>query len=207
MKKCLLFMAHPDDAEIAMGGTIAKLVHQGNLVKNVIVSIPDYVDVRKQEVELASRLLNVEYAFCDNPVPCQVEEIAFSALVRTFDRLVEEFGPDIVFTHWDSDSHQDHKIVSQATQIVSRKHAFDLYFVEQINQRNVVRSNKFAPNTYVDISQFLDKKLDAIKCYASQLTGYMNHYLGDAAVLAQWRGHQINTRYAEAFEQVIRREI
>lgn len=206
MKNILLFTSHPDDAEIAMGGTIMKFVDQGFRVKNIIASIPFLVDIRKKETELSSAYMNIEYEFlAENPFG--VEGTSIYQLVEKFDKFIEEYQPDMIFTHYDQDSHQDHRLVSKAVQVCLRKFKCDLYFIEQTNQSNLLKSNNFVPNTYVDISDYLEKKMEAFKFHQSQLKGYMKHYLDDIKMLAQWRGYQINTTYAESFKLLLKREI
>lgn len=48
-EKILLVTAHPDDAEISMGGTIRKLLNQGHYIINIIFSIPSNIEVRKKK--------------------------------------------------------------------------------------------------------------------------------------------------------------
>ncbi|RPE06721.1 PIG-L deacetylase family protein [Paenibacillus polymyxa] len=207
MKRILIFTAHPDDAEISMGGTIMKLINKGCIIKNIIVSIPNNVDIRIQETKLSSEFMKIEYEFFDTNFPCGVEDISKYELVNKFDNYIEEFKPDAIFTHWEKDSHQDHRILSDVVKSCFRKFKCDFYYFEQTNQSNIIKSNEFTPNIYVDITDYLENKIKALSMHKSQLKGYMAHYLDDLIKLAEWRGHQINTKYAETFKLVNKQEI
>ena len=207
MKKYLIITAHPDDAEIAMGGTIMKLVSQGHAIKNFVCSIPNFVELRIKETELSSSFMQIEHQFIDHTFPCGVEEISMYYLVSQIDKCIEEFQPDAVFTHWDQDSHQDHCLVSRAVQIALRRQHFELYFFEQTNQNNLLKSNLFVPNVYVDITYYIEKKIQAVALHRSQLQGYMKHYLDDIEMLGKWRGYQIKVQFAESFKLMNKKEI
>lgn len=206
-EKYLIITAHPDDAEIAAGGTLAKLAKNGCKVKNLIVSIPTEVEIRKIEAKKSSNILGIEHEFLDVDHPCTVEDISLFQLTTKIDEKISEFQPDVIITHWDNDSHQDHRILSNVVQTCLRKYNCDLYLFEQINQGNIIKSNQFTPNIYVDISDFMNLKLDSIKEHKSQMTGYMTHYLEDVLKLGLWRGHQSKTTYAECFRLVIKSEL
>jgi LmbE family N-acetylglucosaminyl deacetylase len=205
--KCLIVTAHPDDAEISMGGTISKLVGKGHKIKNYILSIPNMDYQRSAETKNSSSYLGIEYEFCNFPHSGRIEDVKTSELISKLDYQIKMFAPDIIFTHWDKDSHQDHRAVSRAVLSTSRNHKCDIYFFEQINQCNVIFSSKFDPNTYVDISDYFNNKLNAVEFHQSQLKGYMGHYLKDVKDLARWRGSQLNVKYAESFKVVYKKEL
>ncbi|GGG18970.1 PIG-L deacetylase family protein [Paenibacillus aceti] len=207
MKRVLILTAHPDDAEIAMGGTILKLVDKGCIIKNIIVSIPNNVDIRKIETKMSSEFMGIDYEFFDTNFPCGVEQISKYELVSKLDGYIAVFNPDAIFTHWNKDSHQDHRILSESVISCFRKHKFDLYYFEQTNQSNFIKSNEFTPNVYVDITDYLENKVKAFSMHQSQLKGYMAHYLQDLIKLAEWRGYQMNAKYAETFQLVNKKEI
>ncbi|WHX50777.1 PIG-L deacetylase family protein [Paenibacillus woosongensis] len=208
MKKYLIVTAHPDDAEITMGGTIKKLTSEGHKVMTIIASIPtNNVEVRKSEAIRSADYLDMEVKFLDTSYPCTVEDYTMIGLITQLDKIIEDFQPDAIFTHSIDDSHQDHRIISQAVQACFRKYMCDVYNFEQTNQSNLINSNRFIPDLYIDISEHFESKLNALRMHASQLAGYMVHYVSDIKKLAEWRGYQYGTKYAETFKTVFKKEL
>lgn len=207
MKKILIISAHPDDAELAMGGTILKYNKKGFLVKNIIASIPNNLSIRKQEAIESSKLLNMSVEFLFNNYPKGVEHYTSYELITALEPKILEYNPDIIFTHWDEDSHQDHRILSAAVQSSLRLKKCTLYFFEQINQQNIFISGKFTPNVYSNITNYMDIKLESLKLHKSQMNTPNSKYLDDIVSLNSWRGHQVDKKFAEAFMLVFQNEL
>ncbi len=205
--KILIISAHPDDAELAMGGTISKFIEKGYKVKNLIVSIPNKPSIRKEEAQLSAKLLKMETEFLFDDYPKGVEHYSSYELITALEPKILEFNPKIIFTHWDEDSHQDHRILSLAVQSCLRLKKCSLYFFEQINQQNVFISGKFSPNTYIDITSYIDVKVESIKVHNSQIGPENSRYLNDVINLNKWRGHQMDTEYAESFKLVFQNNL
>lgn len=199
MKKILLVTAHPDDAEISMGGTIRKLLNQGHYIINIIFSIPSNIKVRKQEAMESSKNFGYEVQFSKYSEGKNVEDIPMHILIKELDEIIEKINPDEVYTHWMNDSHQDHQKLSKVVRSCFRKKQFTLYEFEQINQNNNIAANQFHPNIYSDITEFMEDKKRMITLFQSQLSGYMGHYLVNAEHIGSWRGSQVNCKYAETF--------
>ncbi|MBC1796725.1 hypothetical protein HCA55_08300 [Listeria booriae] len=207
MKKILLVTAHSDDAEISMGGTLRKHLNQGCEVLNTIFSIPSKIETRKREALKAAQQFgyNVKFAsFCENN---NVEDIPLHNLIKEIDHLIMTYNPDIVYTHWENDSHQDHRILSRAVRSSFRKKQVTLYEFEQINQNNNISANQFHPNIYCDISDYMNDKIKMIQCFESQLQGDMGHYLDNTEYIGKWRGSQIQVPYAETFQLIFSKSI
>ncbi|MBC1308648.1 PIG-L deacetylase family protein [Listeria booriae] len=207
MKKILLVTAHSDDAEISMGGTLRKYLNQDYEVLNVIFSIPSKIEIRKNEALKAAQQFgyNVKFAtFCENN---NVEDIPLHDLIKEIDQLIVSYDPDIIYTHWSNDSHQDHRILSRAVRSSFRKKQVTLYEFEQINQNNNISANQFQPNIYCDISDYMSDKREMIQCFESQLQGDMGHYLDNSEYIGKWRGSQIQVPYAETFQLIFSKSI
>ncbi|RAZ73463.1 PIG-L deacetylase family protein [Planococcus halotolerans] len=202
MKTVLIITAHPDDAEIGMGGTALKNVKSGNRVINIISCLPHPGNIRRKEAIESANLLGIECVFLDENMNEAVEHYEYIELVTLFDNLIEKYKPDIIYTHWDEDSHQDHRIISNSVQSCLRKNLFSLYFFEQINQKNPLKGSAFTPNVFVDITDYYYYKYNAFLLHKSQNSGNTAHYAKDMEKLASWRGNQIGVEKAEAFKLV-----
>jgi LmbE family N-acetylglucosaminyl deacetylase len=132
----------------------------------------------------------------------EADDITFSRkLVGIIDKLVSDFSPDVVYTHWNHDSHQDHVAISNATFAATRKNNCSLYMYEQQVPGGVVPYG-FTAQMFVDISDFIDIKIESCLAHNSQLNENNNEYIEILKGRAKYRGFQCNKLYAEAFEVV-----
>ncbi|GKQ36647.1 GlcNAc-PI de-N-acetylase [Streptomyces sp. A012304] len=198
----LAFTAHPDDAEIGMGGTLAVLAAAGWEVHVVVASVPDHRERRLSEVTAGAAALGAKAHVLDRPGTWQVEDLPAYALVREFDSYVRELRPAKVFTHWHGDTHRDHVLVAQATVSALRGHTADLFMAEQANQY-AASVAPFPLNTYVDVSEQFARKLEAVGCHTSQSAGAK--YAEHLRARARYHGDRSGCAFAEAFSCVVQR--
>lgn len=196
--KVLAFGAHPDDIEIGMGGTIARYSKNKNDVLMVIAMIPHGQEVRRHEAKNAAKILSAELIILD----IDPDKMIFSReFVRRFDEVVREYSPDIVYTHWNHDSHNDHVAVAEAVIASTRKNDCSVYMFEQTVPGGIV-TYSFRAQSFVDISDTIDTKMKSVRAHKSQIKRYGEHWSAGVKGRAMYRGYQINVNYAEAFEVV-----
>ncbi len=171
--KALFIGAHPDDIELGAGGTVARLTKAGWDVWFCILTSESSVDValqRKNEAIAAAQLLGVDKAkvmfadFPDSHLECNGETVG------TFRHLLDdhELDPDIVFTHIQEDSHNDHRAAYEICQASFRKKIILNFAVV-----NSLVASKFEPRIFSDVSSLYDRKLSALRLHQSQ-TGRVN---------------------------------
>jgi LmbE family N-acetylglucosaminyl deacetylase len=196
--KVLAFGAHPDDAEVGMGGSLAKYAKNKHEVLMVVAAIPKEKEIRWKEAEAAARILGAQLEILDiNPV----KMVLSREIVGIFDRVIEKYCPDVIYTHWNHDSHQDHAVVSNAVLASARKNNCSLYLYEQIIPGGIVPYS-FRAQSFIDITDTIDVKLSSIAAHRTQLVTNHERWLSAIKGRAAYRGYQINTDYAEAFEVV-----
>ena len=161
--------AHPDDLEIGLGGTLAKLARQGARVVMAVVSVPKDFEVRMNEARRGAEILGCELQVLFPDGPRRIEDIKASELVGALDGLVHQHAPAAVFTHSSADFHNDHLIVHNACLPVQRRGAFDFFSYHPTNCYPVPVN--FHPRAYVDISDTIDAKMHSITAHASQFQG------------------------------------
>ena len=218
----LVFAAHPDDAELAMGGTIAKLTANG-----IKVGIADLTEAemstrgnpesRKKETQIASQILNLSAR-----INLHMPDGRLKADDEYVDQVISEirkYKPKIIFAPYFNDRHPDH---IGASRIV--KYA---YFFSGVSKRETsykdekqeafrpdrlfyyMQSYKFEPTFIVDISTYFEPKMDAVKAYGSQFYNpdapEPNTYISDPKFLgylearSKFYGFQIGKEYGEPF--------
>jgi LmbE family N-acetylglucosaminyl deacetylase len=196
--RILVFGAHPDDMEVGMGGTIAKHVNFGDSVTMVVGTVPSMNDTRRDEARRGAAILGGELRFLD------IESDAFEynrALVGMIDAILKDVRPDMIYTQWDQDSHQDHNNLSRGVISACRKNQSSLYMYEQTIPGGIVPGG-FNPQSYVDISDTIGQKADSVLAHVSQVAVHGDLWVEGVKGRCAYRGYQIHVAYAEAFEVV-----
>jgi len=202
-KSILAFGAHPDDIEIGMGGTLKRLVENGQKVVACIATTPNQKKLREKEAKKALSSLGVrDIVFLDMPLT----EFGFNRkTIGKLDVVLNKYKPHSIFTHWTGDSHQDHVHLTASILAATRHNNFNVYMYEQTIPGGITDAS-FRPQLFIDISPRLEDKIRAIKYHASQCAKYGEGWTEGLRGRAMHRGYQIKTKFAEAFEIVKVRE-
>lgn len=190
--------AHCDDIEIGCGGTLLKLIEQYPIrqVKWVVFASNE---LRKQEA-----LASADYFLAGVPnkevvvLDYRDAFLSFSALEikEYFETIKKSFDPDLVFTHYRDDRHQDHRLISDLSWNTFRNHLLLEYEIPKYD------GDLGIPNTFFRLTEAqAEKKIDILlKCFASQKN---KHWFDQDTFfsLLRIRGMECahTGRYAEAF--------
>lgn len=191
--------AHSDDIEIGCGGTILRLIeeYQKN-IEVVWVVFSANGDRKNEAIKSANSFLeNVEkkqiitHQHRDGFFPYTATEIK-----ESFEELKKVITPDVVFTHYRDDRHQDHRLISDLTWNTFRNHLILEYEIPKYD------GDFGSPNFFVPVSEDLCKrKCDLILQYFQ--TQKEKHWLTDETLFAVLRLRGIESgrqsRYAEGF--------
>lgn len=216
----LVFAPHPDDEVLGCGGVIARFVSGGHSVYVCVATCghpPIYNDeVMKRngwphtlypEISRAHSLLGVkDTIYLDCPAADMESVKRFELNGRIID-LIQTVKPDLVFIPHFGDMQRDHTLLSDAIMVAVRPRGNHrvrrVYSYETLSETewNIPHSsNTFIPNTYIDISDFMDVKLSAMSCYQSQLSAFPEpRSLEAVEALAKLRGSTMGVKRAEAF--------
>lgn len=193
----IVFGAHPDDAEIGMAGTIRRLTAAGNEVYSCIATVPDSRERRIGEAHEAARILGIKEVLL---LPLAADQLGFNrATIGAIDAVIRRLNPHSVFTHWTEDSHQDHVNVTHCVVAATRKNHFNVYMYEQTIPGGITPA-AFRAQYIIDVSNVIDAKMASIRAHATQLQRNGDYWVEGIRGRAMYRGYQIRTRYAEAFE-------
>lgn len=217
--KTLVIAPHADDEVLGVGGTIAKHIDEGNDVYVCVVTSghptmfpEDILKQLRKEALSAHELLGVkETYFLDFPA-VMLSEIPKHEINGKILDIINEVQPDIVFIPHYGDMHLDHYIVSQASMVglrpIREHKVLEVYSYETLSETewNIPHaSNTFIPNTWVDISNYLDKKLKAMNTYSTQVYEFPHpRSLEGIESLAKFRGSTVGVNAAEAFTLIRR---
>jgi LmbE family N-acetylglucosaminyl deacetylase len=233
-KKILVLFAHPDDAEFMCGGTVAKLVQDGNEVTYVSATdgnrgmhttdiTPEMMtEVRRQEMQAAAEALGVKEVIFLGYEDGQLKEARH--LVGDFMRMIRKVRPDILLTFdaWRPyEMHPDHRTVgfaaTEAGYLADSPWYYPEQMVEKLEPHKPREMYLFAagePNYWVDISETIDVKIEATKCHDSQVAepGFappdaMERLPERLRAWAAQVGEPRGLAYAEAFRKLGRSDL
>ena len=206
--KVLAIGAHYDDVEIGCGGTLAMHSLKQDTVWVLVISESGYSDhkskqirhssVAKREGVKAAKALNVKKTttldFPTNDIPFN-EKLVLS--VRT---VIDDFKPDIVYSHWLGDSHLDHYHVARATFSACR-HVPNVFTYQSNWYKGGVAFN---PRYYVDISKTFAAKVKSLKAYREEFLRRGKDWMRFIGCTNGLYGLECggNTRWAEGFEVI-----
>jgi LmbE family N-acetylglucosaminyl deacetylase len=209
----LVISPHPDDEVIGAGGTIARHVAEGDEVSLCIVtqgySPPwpvDTVEIARRQVEAATTVLGIKGTVFLGFPTVKLNTVPNADLTTALRKVVDETKPEVVYTSSACDVNQDHRIVFGATLVatrplpgctVRRVLSYEIGYSARYGRRY------FVANVFVDIEHFLGKKLDAAKCYATEVREppHPRSLLG-LELIARERGMSVGLKAAECFELV-----
>ncbi len=195
----LLFLgAHSDDIEIGCGGTLFRLLDE-HAVDEVTWVVFSAEGTRGEEARASAGLLlgsvrrgeTIFHSYKDGYFPH-----AWSDIKDSFELLKSRVSPDIIFTHYRGDLHQDHRIVSELTWNTFRDHLILEYEIVKYD------GDLGTPNFFVHLSDIqCQKKIDHVRtCFKTQQD---RQWFEDATFrsVLRLRGVESNApeKYAEAF--------
>lgn len=213
MKTVLVVAAHPDDELLGVGGTIAKHVAAGDEVYSVIMcegeSIRYKHDVGQSgAIQNAANRLGVKKVFHIKMPDQRLDTFTLTEIISPLERVSEEIKPNIIYCQFGGDINMDHQILFQAANVAFRP----LYsWIEEFYAFYTVSSTEwafprtFCPDTWIDICETLDQKIEAFQCYQSEIREYPHPRSTKALrYLAHFNGNQCSMDAAEAFMTVRR---
>lgn len=204
--KTLIITAHPDDAELALGGTIAYLISMGCRVTVAIATVSESNgEIRKKRIlaaEQAAKILGHNIIWLASGDYDQVEDIPQYHLISIIDKLVEDLNPTIIMTHCETDSHYDHVKLSKAVTSSSRRWPTKSLFQFGPNELRTHKFVEFCPNTFVPIDRFLEQKMKALRCYEYLGQGFRRLDYDSVEREAKHQGARLGLGAVEALNMI-----
>jgi len=218
----LAFGAHPDDVELGCGGTLAKEIAAGKKVGVVDLTRGELgtrgtADIRDEEAAKAAEILGL--AVRENLGMRDGFFVNDEAHQRKIMEVLRKYRPDIVICNAIDDRHIDHgrgsKLVSDAC-FLSGLRRIETKLDGQPQEAwrpklvfHYIQWKNIEPDVTVDITGFMDKKIDAVLAYGSQFYDPKSNepetaissksFLDSVRFRAQDLGRLVGTQYAEGF--------
>ncbi|HKY82064.1 MAG TPA: PIG-L deacetylase family protein [Sphingobium sp.] len=220
IRRAMVIAPHPDDEVLGCGGTIARLAALGRHVEVVIATQgkpPRFdagqVERVQAEARRAHAVLGVARTHMLDFPAAALDSVPRADLNDAIARLVAESRPDALFVPFVGDLHFDHGLIFEAAMVAARPvgshYPARILAYETVSETNWAApylAPAFQPNLFVDISDHLDRKIEAFGCFESQVRRFPNERsIETLRALAQVRGSCVGRRAAEAF--VLIREV
>lgn len=214
MKRVLVIAPHADDEIIGVGGTLVKHIARGDEVYICVVTKgteplfkKEFMQkLRTETIECHNRLGAKKTYFLEFPA-VQLESTPRYELNGALLKVFNEVQPQIVYIPHFGDMQKDHTLVAEATMVcvrpkydnkVERVYAYETLSETEWNTPHT--ANAFIPQRYVDISNTMEKKLELLNCYQTQVSAFPNpRSLEAVESLAKYRGATVMVKAAEAF--------
>ena len=213
-KNILIIAAHPDDEVLGCGGSILK--HKANGDQIFCLWMTNGIDSRnsinkedktirneghKKAIEFISPSYFEAYDFPDN----QLDKVSLLELTKAIEKFLKIVKPDIIYTHFSHDLNIDHELTCRAVMTATRPGSST--FVKEIYSFEIPSSTEwsinplqFIPDTYMDISNYIEEKKQYLNCYEEEMRSYPHtRSIENIISLNQLRGGHVNVNFAESF--------
>ncbi len=225
MKKILVIAAHPDDEILGAGGTIAALAKKGSDIHILILGEgltsrdekrqpskrkPGILSL-KDQAERANDLLGVRGVSVHDLPDNRFDTIALLDIVKLIEKEIEEWEPEVVFTHSNSDLNIDHTITHRAVLTATRPlkdcPVREIYAFETPSSTEWAfgQFGQFSPQTFINVKDTIESKIEAMEIYESETREFPHPRSAEALMVTARRwGSTVGLEYAEAFETLRR---
>ena len=220
-KKILIVAAHPDDEVLGCFGTVARLIKEGYEAYTLILGEGKtsrdeqrVVEDRKEDIEILNTEINkandtigIKKIFVESFPDNRFDSVDLLDIVKVISKIKEEIKPDIIFTHFENDLNIDHRITYQAVLTATRpmedECVKEIYSFEILSSTEWNYPLSFSPDTFFDISDTIDLKIEAMKKYTSELCQYPHpRSLEGIELNAKYQGMRVGKKYVESFKSV-----
>ncbi len=217
MKKVLVVAVHADDETLGCGGTLLKHKAQGNEIYWLLLTGPTLnhpnkysekqIQVRRDRVERVCEAYSFDgFEYLELPTQL-LHSLDLRDIIKNISEVFNRIQPNIIYTMFANDVHSDHRVAFDA--VYSCTKSFRYPFIEKIYMMETLSETEFAmsvsaktfiPNVYVDITDFMDRKLEIMQMYPKEVMAEpYPRSLGSIQAQARVRGSRAGVMFAEAF--------
>ncbi len=214
MKSCMIVSPHPDDETLGAGGALLRLKSEGarmywlNLtnVKEEYGWDKSRVLSRNKEISEVAKCYGFDEVINLELEPMGLDKYPLGKIVSLISEVFQKFKPETILLPWKADPHSDHVIAYKAVLSASKK--FRNPYIKRILAMEIISETNFGdgefqPNYFFNVSGFLDKKIEIMKIYGSELGDHpFPRSVESIRSLAVLRGSQSGCEYAESFRVI-----
>lgn len=211
MREVLVVSVHPDDETLGCAGTLLKHKENGDKIHWLICTEvkEDNVFQEKRNEEIKKVRELYDFDSCHNlKFPTRrIDEICFSDLIESVSNIINKVRPEIVYLPFKGDVHTDHRKIFEAAYSCTKSFRYsfvnEVYMMEVLSETEFAPATKddaFIPNTFVDISKYMDKKIQIMNVFESEVSEHpFPRSERNIRALGTFRGATAGCEYAESF--------
>jgi len=198
--KILCLGPHPDDLEFGASGTLIKYAEAGHEISLMVMTKGEMggdPDLRTKEQEESAKIIGAKKVYWGGYIDTKLPTDSGSIMV--VEKVIKEIKPDLIFTPYQEDTHQDHRNLAVIALSAARNNRNILFY------ETPTTSPRFRPNMYSDITGLIKKKLHSLLAHHSQVmkTNVTDTPIVDMAeATAIFRGTQARVKHAEGFMSI-----
>lgn len=217
MNKVLFIAVHPDDETLGCGGTILKHKEQGDQIFWLVLTgpqkglMPHFTDEFLAKRDAMVDGIAEAYGFDETiklNLPTQMlHTLDLRDIIQKVSEVFKRIQPNVIYMMFANDVHSDHRVAFDAVYSCTKSFRYPfierIYMIEALSETEfavAIPGNTFVPNVFVDITDFIEKKLEIALLYEGEMQD--NPYpRSQSAIksLARVRGARAGVMYAEAF--------
>ncbi len=219
MNRILVVAAHPDDEILGCGGFLSILGNSGSEIKTVFmtdgessrignesdIDILNKIDLRRESAKKAAEIMNALPPTFLNYPDNSLDSVALLELVKSIEKVILEFQPDTVITHYSRDLNIDHQKTCDAVLTATRPTPgfcvkTTLFFeVPSSTEWRLDGVNvDFSANFFVDIEKVIKQKEKLFHAYGSEMRNWPHPRSWEAINASHMqRGSIVGLKYAE----------
>jgi LmbE family N-acetylglucosaminyl deacetylase len=210
MNKVLVVATHPDDETLGCGGALFKHKDSGDEIHWMIATEMEELESISQrniEIDKVVELYDFDSVHRLKLLTTKVDEYSMSELIARISSVVKKVKPNIIYLPFKNDIHSDHKYIFDAAYSCTKSFRYPfikkIYMMETLSETEFSLSTKecsFIPNVFVDISDYINKKIEAMKMYEGEMGSHpFPRSERNIKALATYRGATAGCEYAESF--------
>ena len=209
--KILIIAVHPDDETLGCGGTLLKHKANGDEIHWLICTETnpknDFFKAREKEIEKVTNIYGFDSVTNLQLKTMQIDEYSMSDLITKISKVINEVKPSTIYLPFKSDVHSDHRKIFEASYSCTKSFRYPcikkIYMMEVLSETEFapsVKEDSFVPNTFVDISEYMGKKIEIMQVFNSELEEHpFPRSERSLRALATLRGATAGCEYAESF--------
>jgi len=215
MSTILVVAPHPDDETLGCGGTLLRHIAEGDQVHWLIMTTIttdagfslEKVESRRKEIQRVVRNYGFSSYFQPEFISTQLDTYPLSSLIGVASKHISEIKPDTVYLPYRNDVHSDHTVVFDALSSCTK--SFRYPFIKRVKVYETLSetefsiddgSNNFKPNCWVNISDYVDKKIEIMKIFEGEMSTHpFPRSEQNIRALATFRGATAGFDAAESF--------
>jgi len=209
--RILVVAVHPDDETLGCGGTLLKHKANGDKIHWLICTSlnknhSEYKN-RNKEISKVSKIYNFNSVENLPFEASKIDKHSMSEIIEKLSKVINKVRPNIIYLPFKDDVHTDHKKIFEASYSCTKSFRYPfikkIYMMETLSETEFALSIEkkwFIPNTYVDISKYMSKKIQIMKIYKSELHKHpFPRSEKSIKALANFRGSTSGCMFAESF--------